>query len=92
MSTIKTFSEFINEAARSNEALKYVTSKYKDQRINSVTFDEVLVPLANHLDDYADREMGDLEYSKKTFAAFKALVDLMVVDQIESDKYHRGEI
>jgi len=92
MSTIKTFSEFINEAARSNEALKYVTSKYKDQRINSVTFNEVLVPLANHLDDYADREMGDLEYSKKTFAAFKALVDLMVVDQIESDKYHRGEI
>jgi len=92
MSTIKTFSEFINEAARSNEALKYVTSKYKDQRINSVTFNEVLVPLANHLGDYADREMGDLEYSKKTFAAFKALVDLMVVDQIESDKYHRGEI
>lgn len=92
MSTIKTFSEFINEAARSSEALKYVTSKYKDQRINSVTFDEVLVPLAIHLDDYADREMGDLEYSKKTFAAFKALVDLMIVDQIESDKYHRGEI
>ena len=79
---------FLNEAARSNEALKYVTSKYKDQRVNSVTFDEILVPLANHLDDYADRMMGDLEYSKKTFAAFKSLVDLMTEDQIESDKYN----
>ena len=79
---------FLNEAARSNEALKYVTSKYKDQRVNSVTFDEILVPLANHLDDYADRMMGDLEYSKATFAAFKKLVDLMVIDHIESDKYN----
>ena len=78
----------INEAARSNEALKYVISKYKDDRVNSVTFDEILVPLANHLDDYADRMMGDLEYSKKTFAAFKSLVDLMTEDQIESDKYN----
>ena len=78
----------INEAARSNEALKYVTSKYKDDRVNSVTFDELLVPLANHLDDYADRMMGDLEYSKKTFAAFKSLVDLMTADHIESDKYN----
>ena len=88
MENLSTFKEFLNEAARSNEALKYLTSKYKDQRVNSVTFDEVLVPLANHLDDYADRMMGDLEYSKKTFAAFKALVDLMTADQIESDKYH----
>jgi hypothetical protein len=88
MENLSTFKEFLNEAARSNEALKYVTSKYKDDRVNSVTFDEVLVPLANHLDDYADRQMGDLEYSKKTFAAFKALVDLMTVDQIESDKYN----
>ena len=78
----------INEAARSNEALKYVISKYKDDRVNSVTFDEILVPLANHLDDYADRMMGDLEYSKKTFATFKSLVDLMTADQIESDKYN----
>ena len=88
MENLSTFKEFLNEAARSNEALKYLTSKYKDQRVNSVTFDEVLVPLANHLDDYADRMMGDLEYSKKTFAAFKALVDLMTADQIESDKYN----
>jgi hypothetical protein len=88
MENLSTFKEFLNEAARSNEALKYVTSKYKDDRVNSVTFDEVLVPLANHLDDYADRQMGDLEYSKKTFAAFKALVDLMTADQIESDKYN----
>ena len=88
MNNLTTFEEFLNEAARSNEALKYVTSKYKDQRVNSVTFDEILVPLANHLDDYADRMMGDLEYSKKTFAAFKSLVDLMTVDQIESDKYN----
>ena len=88
MENISTFKEFVNEAARSNEALKYVTAKYKDQRVNSVTFDEVLVPLADHLDDYADRMMGDLEYSKKTFAAFKALVDLMTSDHIESDKYN----
>jgi len=88
MENLSTFKEFLNEAARSNEALKYVTSKYKDARVNYVTFDEILVPLANHLDDYADRQMGDLEYSKKTFAAFKALVDLMTVDQIESDKYN----
>ena len=80
--------EPLNEAARSNEALKYVISKYKDDRVNSVTFDEILVPLANHLDDYADRMMGDLEYSKKTFATFKSLVDLMTADQIESDKYN----
>jgi hypothetical protein len=87
---IKKFEEFetVDEAARSNEALKHVTSKYKDDRVNFVTFDEVLVPLANHLDDYTDRMMGDLEYSKKTFVAFKALVDLMTADQIESDKYH----
>ena len=85
---IPTFTNFVNEAARSNEALKYVTSKYKDSRVNSVTFDEVLVPLANHLDDYADRMMGDLEYSKATFSAFKKLVDLMVIDHIESDKYN----
>ena len=88
MENISTFKEFVNEAARSNEALKYVTTKYKDQRVNSVTFDEILVPLANHLDDYADRMMGDLEYSKKTFAAFKSLVDLMTADHIESDKYN----
>jgi hypothetical protein len=88
MENLSTFKEFLNEAAISNEALKYVTSKYRDQRVNSVTFDEVLVPLANHLDVYADRQMGDLEYSKKTFAAFKALVDLMTADQIESDKYN----
>jgi len=85
---IPTFSNFVNEAARKNEALKYVTSKYKDSRVNSVTFDEVLVPLANHLDDYEDRMMGDLEYSKSTFATFKKLVDLMVIDHIESDKYN----
>ena len=85
---IPTFTNFVNEAARSNEALKYVTSKYKDSRVNSVTFDEVLVPLANHLDDYENRMMGDLEYSKATFAAFKKLVDLMVIDHIESDKYN----
>ena len=73
---IKKFEEFetVDEAARSNEALKHVTSKYKDDRVNFVTFDEVLVPLANHLDDYTDRMMGDLEYSKTKFVAFKALV------------------
>jgi len=32
--------------------------------------------------------MGDLEYSKETFATFKKLVDLMVIDHIESDKYN----
>ena len=88
MENLSTFKEFLNEAARSNEALKYVTSKYKDARVNYVTFDEILVPLANHLDDYSDRMMGDLEYSKKTFAAFRSLVDLMTEDQIESDKYN----
>ena len=87
MKHLQTFESFLNEAAGSKEAFKYVASKYKDDRVNSVTFDEVLVPLANHLDDYEDRQMGDLEYTKETFTAFKKLVDLMVADHIKSDKY-----
>ena len=95
MKNLLTFGKFLSEAAGDNEALNHVKSKYKDPRVKSITFDELLVPLdellaplADHLDDYAVRGGGDLEYSKKTFAAFKSLVDLMTEDMIEADKYN----
>lgn len=87
MKNLPTFDQFVNEAKTTDELRKYVKATYKKEEVNSVTFDEVLIPLADHLDIYVDRGMGDLEYSKETMAAFKKLVDLMVKDHIEAADY-----
>lgn len=75
----------INEAYGTAE--QYVTRAMKNDYVNDVTFKEILVPLAQHLDDYVSRHMGDLEYSPKTFDVFKKLVDLMVADHKEAEKH-----
>lgn len=77
----------VNEGQAPN-ALKYVKQVSKHDWVNDVTFDDVLAPLAEHIDSYADRHMGDLEYSKETFKLFYALVDSMAADHKESEKYH----
>lgn len=76
----------VNEGQAPN-ALKYVKSVSKHDWVNDVTFDEVLAPLAEHIDSYAARQMGDLEYSKKTFTLFYDLVDSMAADHKEAEKY-----
>jgi hypothetical protein len=76
----------VNEGQAPN-ALKYVKQVSKHDWVNDVTFDEVLVPLAEHIDSYADRHMGDLEYSKRTFELFYDLVDSMAADHKESEEY-----
>jgi hypothetical protein len=68
--------ESINEGV-SNELFKYVKSKYRDERVNFVTFEELLEPLAEHIDSYTGSNMGDLEYTKETINLFKKLVDSM---------------
>lgn len=90
MKKIKSFDEMygtisqvnVNES-NSADSLKYLKSKYKDQRVNSVTFEEVLEPLANHIDDYTGVSMGDLEYSGETIKLFKQLVNAMANDHIK---------
>lgn len=54
--------------------------------INSVSYQEFLLPLAEYLDTYSERGMGDLEFSPNTFAAFSNLVDSMNNDMEESAK------
>ena len=86
MKNIKTFEEFVNEnnqpvnEASQGGAEQHVKKSMKLDYVNDVTFDEVLVPLAQHMDGYAEQGMGDLEYSKATFELFKKLVDSMAKD------------
>ncbi len=77
----------INEEKVSHDNEAYVTKASKPDYVNDVTFDEYLKPLAIHLDEYFDRDMGDLEYSKETMTTFKKLVDLMVKDHKEAENY-----
>lgn len=83
MKHTQSFSNFINESineGNSTELTKYVKSKYKDDRVNFVTFEELLEPLADHIDNYTGATMGDLEYTKDTINLFKKLVDSMTKD------------
>lgn len=52
--------------------------------INSVSYEEYLLPLAEYLDTYGERGMGDLEFSPSTFAAFSNLVASMNKDMEDS--------
>jgi hypothetical protein len=71
----------------SNMATSYVKSASNNSYVNAVTFKDTLSPLAQELDTYSKRGYGDLEYSAKTVALFKRLVDSMSVDHKEAEKY-----
>jgi hypothetical protein len=49
-------------------------------KVNPVTFEELLIPLAEELDAYAEKGMGDLEYSDRTYQLFRQLVISMARD------------
>jgi hypothetical protein len=71
----------------SNMATSYVKSASNNSYVNAVTFKDTLSPLAQELDSYSKRGLGDLEYSQKTFKLFKALIDSMSADHKEAEKY-----
>jgi hypothetical protein len=73
----------INEKQGTSDLENYIKSKLKDRRINPVTFEEVVDPLAIHIDTYTGSTMGDLEYTKNTINTFKKLVDLISKDHID---------
>jgi len=76
----------INEAK--GDATKTVNDAINSgDHINNVSYEEYLLPLAGYLDTYADRRMGDLEFSKKTFTAFYNLVQSMNADMKDATKY-----
>jgi hypothetical protein len=90
MSYFKTFNEFVNESKSikidesvSHAMESYVKKAASNDKVNDVTFDEVLIPLAQHLDSYTGTNMGDLEYTKTTLDLFKKLVDSMAKAHID---------
>jgi hypothetical protein len=85
MKHITKFEEFasVNEGSSTNALSDYVKSKYKDRRVNFVTFEELLEPLAEHIDSYTGASMGDLEYPKETANLFKKLIDSMAQAHID---------
>ena len=92
MKYFKQFEQHLNESNRLNEksgdAVKTVNDAINSgDYINNVSYEEYLLPLAEYLDSYADRNMGDLEFSKKTFTAFYNLVQSMNADMKEAEKY-----
>jgi hypothetical protein len=87
MKYFKLFEQHLNEA-KQGSAVKTVKSAINSgPHINDVSYEEYLLPLAEYLDSYADRDMGDLEFSDKTFKAFAALVDSMNADMKEAEKH-----
>ena len=73
---------------KSGDAVKTVNDAINSgDHINNVSYEEYLLPLAEYLDSYADRHMGDLEFSKKTFTAFYNLVQSMNADMKEAEDY-----
>lgn len=73
---------------KSGDAVKTVNDAINSgDYINNVSYEEYLLPLAEYLDSYADRHMGDLEFSKKTFTAFYNLVQSMNADMKEAEDY-----
>ena len=99
MKFVKTFEQFLenqsqslNEAINTTDLEKYVKSKYKDKRINSVTFEEVLEPLASHIDSYTGSSMGDLEYTATTITLFKRLVDAMAQAHIDGNGMDESKV
>lgn len=90
MSYFKTLNEFINESksTKIDESVSHAMESYvkkaaANDKVNDVTFDEVLIPLAQHLDSYTGSSMGDLEYTKTTLDLFKKLVDSMAKAHID---------
>ena len=90
MKYVKSFKDFLNESEinegtnRYNHELeKYVKAATKNDKVNFVTFEELLIPLAQHLDSYTGSSMGDLEYTKDVLNIFKKLVDGMAKSHIE---------
>lgn len=76
----------INEAK--GEAVKAVQHAIDSgDYINNVSYEEYLLPLAEYLDQYADRNMGDLQFSTGTFKAFYMLIANMNADMKEATKY-----
>jgi hypothetical protein len=82
----------IAEARNTSELEKYVKSKYKDQRVNPVTFEEVLEPLAIHIDSYTGVSAGDLDYTAPTITAFKKLVDSMAKAHIDGSDINEASV
>lgn len=93
---MKKFSEFVSESASSEEVLNEGQSKacenfvkkfVNNTDVNYQNFEEVVIPLAQHIDDYSDssHDMGDLTYSKNTLKAFNTLVQSMANDYPEQD-------
>ena len=96
MKYFKLFEQHLNEA-KQGSAVKTVKSAINSgPHINDVSYEEYLLPLAEYLDSYADRDIEpknakfsylDLEFSDKTFKAFAALVDSMNADMKEAEKH-----
>lgn len=77
----------LKENSGQSQAVNVVKSAISSgEHINSVSYEEYLLPLAEYLDTYGERGMGDLEFSPNTFAAFSNLVDSMNKDMEESAK------
>lgn len=87
MKYFKLFEQHLNEAKQGNAVKTVQNAINSGEHINNVSYEEYLLPLAEYLDSYADRSMGDLEFSKKTFSAFSDLVQSMNADMKESEKY-----
>lgn len=54
---------------------------------NTEEYTELLLPLAEHIDIYSDRGLGDLEFSLETTTAFQALCEKMAIDYIDAAKF-----
>lgn len=77
----------VKENIGQSKAVNIVQSAISSgEHINSVSYEEYLLPLAEYLDTYGEPTMGDLEFSPNTFAAFSNLVDSMNKDMEESAK------
>ena len=80
MIKIPQFENFLFES--NSQCVGAVKSAMRSKKVNSVTFNEVVLPLAKEIDSYSDtsRNMGDLSYSPKTVDLFIKLTQSMAAD------------
>jgi len=90
--TFKVEEALVNEGRGTSALEKYVKSKYKDQRVNSVTFEELLEPIAIHIDAYTGATMGDLEYNSNVINDFKKLTDSMAQAHIDGSDLDESKV
>jgi len=83
---------FVAEGRGTSSLEKYVKSKYKDQRVNQVTFEELLEPIAIHIDAYTGANMGDLEYESNVIYDFKELTDSMAQAHIDGSDLDESKV